>query len=89
MNSLKSIKLQNIGITAHAMERAKQRLDFGVDKSTLVFEANLRELIQKAHYAYESEGKHIYSTVYKGKVIEIVVHFIAIDRISVLTIIVK
>ena len=89
MTSLKSIRLQDIGITSHAMERAKQRLDFGVDKNTLVFEAKLKELVQKANYSHESNGKHKYVTVYQGALVEIVVCFLSPTKISVLTIIVR
>ncbi len=89
MTSLKSIRLQDIGITSHAMERAKQRLDFGVDKNTLVFEAKLKELIQTANYNCESEGKHKYIAIYKGVLVEIVVSFLSPTKISVLTIIVR
>ncbi len=89
MTSLKKIKLQDICLTSHALERARQRLDFGVDKNSLVFEAKLKELIQKANYNYDENGACKYITVYHGSLVEIIVKYISPYKVSVLTIIVK
>ncbi len=89
MNSLNKIRLQDICLTAHALERAKQRLDFGVDKNSIVFEAKLKELIQKGNYNHEEKGAYKYISVYQGMLVEIVVKYISPSKVSVLTIIVK
>lgn len=89
MNSLKRIKPQNIKLSSHALERAKQRIDFKVDKNSLEFEFKLKELIQKATYRYDNEGKNIYSVVHDAKVYEVVVKFVNYETILILTVIPK
>ena len=63
----------NVVFTAHAKQRAYERLNIKHDRMSLLFETELNNIFKKARRMYHTDdGKIQYEAVHNGKVVKFI-----------------
>lgn len=64
--NLNNIRLTDIVITHHALQRAKERILINASTDSLEFEVKFKELVQKAEFRENDYNKSRYELVYQN-----------------------
>lgn len=86
MFEIKNIRIQDILISKHALERAKNRMILKIDKNSLEFEIRIKELIKTS--IIREVDKHnnlILEFVYDNKVYRVIAQYQVNNKILIKT----